>query len=45
MYNKLNEIIEFVKHYNLSPLERVMLVYDIVKSNKYRQEKRAHLSE
>ena len=40
MYNKLNEIIEFVKHYNLSPLERVMLVYDIVKSNKYRQEKR-----
>lgn len=40
MYKKLNEIVEFVKHYNLSPLERVMLVYDIVKSNKYRQEKR-----
>lgn len=38
MYNKLNEIVVFIKHHNLSPLERVFLVYDIVKSNVYTKE-------
>lgn len=38
MYNKLNEIIKFVNYYNLSPLEKIMLIYDIVKSNEYRKE-------
>jgi len=38
MYNFLDEIISFVKHYNLSPLEQVMLVYDIVKSHEYVRE-------
>lgn len=38
MYKKLDEIVEFVKYYDLSPLERVFLVYDIVKSNTYTKE-------
>ncbi len=38
MYKFLDEIINFVKHYNLSPLEQVMLVYDIVKSHEYVKE-------
>ena len=38
MYKFLDEIISFVKHYNLSPLEQVMLVYDIVKSHEYVKE-------
>lgn len=38
MYQKLIDIIDFVKHYNLSQLEQIMLVYDIVKSNKYKRE-------
>lgn len=38
MYNKLNEIVEFINHYNLSPLEKVLLVYDIVKANEYKKE-------
>lgn len=38
MYSKLIEIIEFIKHYNLSTLEKVMLAYDIVKANKYKKE-------
>lgn len=38
MYNKLNEIVEFINHYNLSPLEKVLLVYDIVKANEYKME-------
>lgn len=38
MYKFLDEIINFVKHYNLSPLEQVMLVYDIVKSHEYIKE-------
>lgn len=39
MYYKLNEIVEFINYYNLSPLEKVLLVYDIVKANKYKKEK------
>lgn len=35
MYYKLDEIKKFVQHYNLSPLEQVLLVYDIVKANEY----------
>ncbi|MBQ2946989.1 MAG: hypothetical protein IJE04_03970 [Bacilli bacterium] len=38
MYKFLDEIISFVKHYNLSPLEQVMLVYDIVKAHEYTRE-------
>lgn len=38
MHSKLNEIIEFINHYNLSPLEKVLLVYDIVKANEYKKE-------
>lgn len=38
MYKNLNEIVEFINHYNLSPLEKIMLVYDIVKANKYKTE-------
>lgn len=38
MYKKLNEIVEFINHYNLSPLEKVMFVYDIVKANEYKKE-------
>lgn len=38
MYSKLNQIIEFIKYYNLSPLEQVLLVYDIVKANEYNKE-------
>jgi len=38
MYKFLNEIISFVKHYNLSPLEQIMLVYDIIKSKEYTKE-------
>lgn len=38
MYIKLNEIIEFINHYDLSQLEKVFLVYDIVKSNVYKKE-------
>lgn len=38
MYKKLNEIVDFINHYNLSPLEKVMLVYDIVKANEYKKE-------
>lgn len=38
MFSKLNEIIKFINHYNLSPLEKVLLVYDIVKANEYNEE-------
>jgi len=38
MYNKLDEIIKFINHYDLSPLEKVFLVYDIVKANEYNKE-------
>lgn len=38
MYKFLYEIVSFVKHYNLSPLEQVMLVYDIIKSKEYTKE-------
>lgn len=38
MYKFLYEIISFVKYYNLSPLEQVMLVYDIIKSKEYTKE-------
>lgn len=38
MFSKLNEIITFVKYYNLSPLETIMLIYDIVKANEYKKE-------
>ena len=38
MFLMLNRIIQFINHYNLSPLEKVLLVYDIVKSNKYKRE-------
>ena len=38
MYIKLDEIICFIKHYDLSDLEKVMLVYDIVKANVYHKE-------
>lgn len=38
MFSKLNEIVEFINHYNLSPLEKVLLVYDIVKANEYKAE-------
>lgn len=38
MYKKLNEIVEFINHYNLSPLEKVLFVYDIVKANEYKME-------
>lgn len=38
MHSKLNEIVNFINHYNLSPLEKVILVYDIVKSNEYKKE-------
>ncbi len=38
MYSKLYEIIDFILHYNLSPIEQVLLVYDIVKANVYTKE-------
>lgn len=38
MYLKLDEIKKIVEHYNFSPLEQVLFVYDIVKSNKYNKE-------
>jgi len=38
MYKFLDEITSFIKHYNLSPLEQVMLIYDIVKSHEYVKE-------
>lgn len=38
MYTKLIGIVDFVKHYNLSQLEQIMLVYDIVKANQYKSE-------
>ncbi len=38
MYQKLIGIVDFIKHYNLSQLERIMLVYDIVKANQYKIE-------
>ena len=38
MYQKLNEIVNFVKYYKLTPLEQVLLVYDIVKANEYKKE-------
>ncbi|MBE6139550.1 MAG: hypothetical protein E7174_03550 [Firmicutes bacterium] len=38
MYEKLDEIINFINHYDLSPLEKVFLVYDIVKANVYNKE-------
>lgn len=38
MYMKLNQIKDFIKYYKLSPLEQIMLVYDIVKSNEYKKE-------
>lgn len=45
MYNKLDEIVKFINHYNLTPLEKVFLVYDIVKANIYnKEEKSEHYS-
>lgn len=38
MYMKLKQIKDFIKYYKLSPLEQIMLVYDIVKSNEYKKE-------
>lgn len=38
MHIFIKDIINFIKHYNLSPLEQVMLIYDIVKSNEYKKE-------
>ena len=38
IYKKMDEIISFIKRFNLSPLEQIMLTYDIVKSNKYQKE-------
>ena len=38
MYEKLNEIISFINYYNLSNLEKVLLIYDIVKANEYKKE-------
>ncbi|MBR6690989.1 MAG: hypothetical protein IKL65_06620 [Bacilli bacterium] len=38
MHSKLNEIVNFVNHYNLSQLEKIILIYDIVKSNEYKKE-------
>lgn len=38
MYNKLDEIVKFINHYDLSPLEKIFLVYDIVKANVYNKE-------
>lgn len=38
MYKKLDEIIKFINNYDLSPLEKTFLVYDIVKSNIYNKE-------
>lgn len=38
MYQKLNEIVKFINHYDLSNLEKVLLVYDIVKANEYKKE-------
>ena len=35
MHQKLEEIKKFVEYYNLSPLEQILLVYDIVKANEY----------
>lgn len=40
MFKKLDEVTLFVKHYNLSPLEITMLVYDIVKANEYKKEEK-----
>jgi len=45
MYNKLDEIVKFINHYDLTPLEKVFLVYDIVKANVYnKEEKNEHYS-
>lgn len=38
MYQKLEKIKKFVEYYKLSPLEQVLLVYDIVKANEYTKE-------
>lgn len=38
MYMFLKQIVDFIKYYNLSPLEQVILVYDILKSKKYIEE-------
>lgn len=38
MLKTMNEIINFVNKYNLSPLEKIILVYDIVKANEYNEE-------
>lgn len=40
MYKKLDEIIKFIEYYDLSPLEKVFLVYDIVKANIYNKEEK-----
>lgn len=36
--NELYKIVNFVKKYNLSNIEKILLVYDIIKANKYNQE-------
>lgn len=38
MFKELDKIINFVKRYNLSQIEQVMLIYDIIKANKYKKE-------
>ena len=38
MYNYLMEIVDFIKYYDLSPFEQVILAYDIVKSRIYKEE-------
>jgi len=40
MFKKLNEVNIFIKHFNLSPLETLILVYDIVKANEYKKEEK-----
>lgn len=39
LFDYLNQIVDFINYYNLSPLEKTMLAYDIVKSNIYNEEK------
>ena len=38
MYIELKKIVDFIKKYDLSEIEKVMLAYDIIKANKYKKE-------
>lgn len=38
MFKELDKIVKFVKKYNLSEIEQIMLVYDIIKANEYNKE-------